>query len=102
MRVQCGETTLTATLTTAEPFEGRMYASGHGDNCGVDGVGSNVTVLRLPLPRKEDVGAPDNIACGLTPAYSIDNENRYANASRASRRGGGRSLVPSATYPSYS
>ncbi|EZA51621.1 hypothetical protein X777_08805 [Ooceraea biroi] len=75
LKVQCGETTLTVTLTTTEPFKGRMYVSGYRETCGVNGVGSNVTVLKLPLPKKEYLGKSD-IACGLTPAFSIDNENR--------------------------
>lgn len=76
VKVLCGESTMTVTLTTAEPFEGRMYVSGHGETCGVNGVGKNVTILRLPLPRREQVDRSD-IECGLTPAFSIDNENRY-------------------------
>lgn len=67
---------MTVILTTTEPFEGRMYVSGHAETCGVHGIGNNVTILRLPLPKKEHVGRPD-IMCGLTPAYSIDNQNRY-------------------------
>ncbi|XP_072765207.1 uncharacterized protein [Anoplolepis gracilipes] len=75
LKVQCGESVMTVTLTTVEPFEGRMYASGYGDTCGVNGVGKNVTILRLPLPKKESINK-SNIECGLTPAFSIDNENR--------------------------
>jgi len=74
VKVLCGESIMTVTLTTAELFEGRMYVSGHGETCGVNGVGRNVTMLRLPLPRREQV---DRSECGLTPAFSIDNENRY-------------------------
>ncbi|XP_029179231.1 uncharacterized protein LOC114946745 isoform X2 [Nylanderia fulva] len=75
LKVQCGDSVMTITLTTTEPFEGRIYVSGHGDTCGVDGIGKNVTVLRLSLPKKESIGK-SNIECGLTPAFSIDNENR--------------------------
>ncbi|XP_032683048.1 uncharacterized protein LOC116849728 isoform X2 [Odontomachus brunneus] len=75
LKVQCGELVMTVTLTTTEPFEGRMYVSGHAETCGVHGVGKNVTVLKLPLPKKELVGK-SNIMCGLTPAFSIDNQNR--------------------------
>lgn len=76
VKVECGESTMTIILTTAEPFIGRMYASGYGDisTCSVNGVGRNVTILTLPLPKKEDIDKP-KIACGLTPAFSIDNEN---------------------------
>lgn len=75
LKVQCGDSIVTVTLTTTEPFEGRIYVSGYGDTCGVNGVGKNVTILRLPLPKKESIGK-SNIECGLTPAFSIDNENR--------------------------
>ncbi|XP_070170904.1 uncharacterized protein [Polyergus mexicanus] len=75
LKVQCGESIMTVTLTTTEPFDGRIYVSGYGDTCGVNGVGKNVTILRLPLPKKESIGQ-SNIECGLTPAFSIDNENR--------------------------
>lgn len=75
LKVQCGETTMMVTLTTAEPFRGRMYVSGYGETCGVHGVGGNITSLELPLPRKEYLGE-SNVACGLTPAFSIDSENR--------------------------
>lgn len=75
LKVQCGDSIMTVTLTTTEPFEGRIYISGYGDTCGVDGVGKNVTILRLPLPKKESIDK-SNIECGLTPAFSIDNENR--------------------------
>lgn len=67
---------MSVTLTTTEPFEGRMYANGYAEACGVHGTGKNVTVLQLPLPRKELVGK-SNIMCGLIPALSIDNQNRY-------------------------
>lgn len=67
---------MTVTLTTTEPFDGRIYVSGYGDTCGVNGVGKNVTILRLPLPKKESIGQ-SHIECGLIPAFSIDNENRY-------------------------
>jgi hypothetical protein len=76
VRVQCGETTMTITLITTEPFKGRMYVSGYAETCGVHGHGRNITTLKLPLPRKKYLGR-SNIACGLTPAFSIDNENRY-------------------------
>ncbi|KAH0945783.1 hypothetical protein HN011_010617 [Eciton burchellii] len=75
LRVQCGETTMTITLITTEPFKGRMYVSGYAETCGVHGHGRNITTLKLPLPRKKYLGR-SNIACGLTPAFSIDNENR--------------------------
>ncbi|XP_050445248.1 uncharacterized protein LOC126848390 isoform X3 [Cataglyphis hispanica] len=75
LKVQCGESIMTVTLTTTEPFDGRIYVSGYGDTCGVNGVGKNVTILRLPLPKKESIGQ-SHIECGLTPAFSIDNENR--------------------------
>ncbi|GAB1866522.1 ZP domain-containing protein [Camponotus japonicus] len=75
LKVQCGESIMTVVLTTAEPFDGRMYVSGFGDTCGVNGVGNNVTILRIPLPKKEIIGR-SNIECGLTPAFSINNENR--------------------------
>lgn len=74
MKVQCSDLVMTVTLTTTEPFEGRMYVSGHAETCGVHGVGKNVTVLKLPLPRKELVGKS---MCGLTIAYSADHQNRY-------------------------
>jgi len=78
VKVECGESIMTVILTTAEPFVGRMYASGYGDVtiCSINGVGKNVTILKLPLPKKEQIDK-SNIACGLTPAFSIDNENRY-------------------------
>ncbi|XP_024874980.1 uncharacterized protein LOC112456571 [Temnothorax curvispinosus] len=77
LKVECGESTMTVILTTPEPFVGRMYATGYGDitTCSINGVGHNVTILRLPLPKKEQIEKP-GIACGLTPAFSIDNENR--------------------------
>ncbi|XP_014479294.1 PREDICTED: uncharacterized protein LOC106746789 isoform X2 [Dinoponera quadriceps] len=75
LRVQCGESNMTVTLTTTEPFEGRMYVSGYAETCGVHGAGENVTVLTLPLPKREHVGKID-IMCGLTPAFSIDSQNR--------------------------
>ncbi|KAL6439360.1 hypothetical protein ACFW04_003895 [Cataglyphis niger] len=75
LKVQCGESIMTVTLTTTESFDGRIYVSGYGDTCGVNGVGKNVTILRLPLPKKESIGQ-SHIECGLTPAFSIDNENR--------------------------
>lgn len=77
VKVECSESIMTVILTTAEPFIGRIYASGYGDTaCSVNGVGNNVTILRLPLPKKEQIDESD-IACGLKPAFSIDHENRY-------------------------
>ncbi|XP_011169679.2 uncharacterized protein LOC105202723 isoform X2 [Solenopsis invicta] len=76
LKVECSESIMTVILTTAEPFIGRIYASGYGDTaCSVNGVGNNVTILRLPLPKKEQIDESD-IACGLKPAFSIDHENR--------------------------
>ncbi|KYQ57928.1 hypothetical protein ALC60_02977 [Trachymyrmex zeteki] len=77
LKVECGESTMTIILTTAEPFIGRVYANGYGDvtTCSVNGIGKNVTILKLPLPKKEEIDKPD-LVCGLTPAFSISNENR--------------------------
>ncbi|KAL6266982.1 hypothetical protein P5V15_000066 [Pogonomyrmex californicus] len=75
LKVECGESTMTITLTTMEPFIGRMYVSGHGDTCGVNGIGHNVTTLKLLLPKKEQIDKQE-IPCGLTPAFSIDKDNR--------------------------
>lgn len=58
-----------------EPFEGRLYANGYGNDCGIQGTGRNVTILTLPLPKTEELDM-SKIPCGFTPAFSIDNENR--------------------------
>lgn len=71
---------MTVILTTAEPFDGQMYVSGYADTCSVNGVGNNVTILRIPLPKKEIIGKSNHIECDLTPAFSIDNENRYLHS----------------------
>ncbi|XP_011872865.1 PREDICTED: uncharacterized protein LOC105564798 [Vollenhovia emeryi] len=77
LKVECSESTMTVILTTTEPFVGRMYANAYGEvlTCGVNGVGNNVTILKLPLPTKEQIKTSE-IACGLTVAFAIDNENR--------------------------
>ncbi|XP_046827463.1 uncharacterized protein LOC124427999 [Vespa crabro] len=75
VKVRCSDTTLTVTLITMEPFEGRLYANGYGNDCGIQGTGRNVTILTLPLPKTEELDM-SKIPCGFTPAFSIDNENR--------------------------
>ncbi|XP_043504832.1 uncharacterized protein LOC122525883 [Polistes fuscatus] len=75
VKVKCSDTMLTVTLTTLEPFDGRLYANGYGNDCGIQGTGRNVTILTLPLPKTEELEM-SKIPCGFTPAFSIDNENR--------------------------
>ncbi|XP_066595926.1 uncharacterized protein [Prorops nasuta] len=76
VKVQCGKSTMRIELITSEPFEGRIYSNGFSETCGIQGTGQNSTVLTLPLPKKEEAMNSDHILCGLTPAFSIDNENR--------------------------
>lgn len=77
MRVRCNNDSLAIDLTTEDAFWGRVYVSGWGERCGVHGNGSNSTSLRLALPRREDLAAGGAIDCGLSPAISVDNGNRY-------------------------
>nr|ARK20012.1 venom protein [Ampulex compressa] len=75
LKVRCDHSMLTVTLTTKEPFIGRIYASGYSDACGVDGTARNQTVLSIALPKREDLSTT-KIDCGLVPAFSIDEFNR--------------------------
>ncbi|XP_076678030.1 uncharacterized protein LOC143374068 isoform X2 [Andrena cerasifolii] len=75
LKVRCNVSTMTIEMKTNEPFFGRMYATGHAETCGVQGRGSNWTVLTLPLPHVE-VLREGELQCGLNPAYSIDDRNR--------------------------
>ncbi|KAJ8681895.1 hypothetical protein QAD02_017687 [Eretmocerus hayati] len=75
MSVHCTNSTLTVELRTAEPFIGRLYANGFSDLCGVQGHGENLTRLVLPLPNTSNVDGA-LVACGMTPAYSIDQDNK--------------------------
>lgn len=75
LKVQCGDRVITVELRTSEPFFGRLYVSGHAEDCGVQGVGRNLTILSLPLPKPEQLRSA-NLECGLNPAFSIDDQNR--------------------------
>ncbi|EFN77857.1 uncharacterized protein LOC105189233 [Harpegnathos saltator] len=75
LRVQCQDSIMMVILTTAEPFEGRMYVNGHAETCGVHGDGRKVTILKISLPSVEHLSGSDKM-CGLTPAFSIDKQNR--------------------------
>lgn len=73
MHVRCSDTNLTVELSTVDPFTGRIYTSGHSDNCGVQGNGSHVTVLLLKYPELDKMTS--DAPCGIYVAYSVDNNN---------------------------
>ena len=77
MKVRCTNSSLIVELETSEPFHGRIYSSGFSDTCGIQGNGNNLTILSLPMPKMDDL-ISSNVNCGLTPAYSISNDNQYA------------------------
>ncbi|XP_017796564.1 PREDICTED: uncharacterized protein LOC108577858 [Habropoda laboriosa] len=75
LKVRCNESAMTIELRTSEAFVGRIYANGHADSCGVQGIGRNRTVLTLPVPTPDKV-RDSQLRCGLNPAFSIDDRNR--------------------------
>ncbi|XP_015604224.1 uncharacterized protein LOC107272038 [Cephus cinctus] len=75
LKVQCDNSTLKMDLATKEPFWGRVYVNGWGNKCGTVGSGQNLTVLALNLPKRDEIMST-NLSCGLTPAFSVDNQNR--------------------------
>lgn len=75
VKVRCNESAMTIELRTGDRFFGRMYANGHADRCGVQGIGSNRTVLTLPVPAADKV-REGNLRCGLSPAFPIGDQNR--------------------------
>lgn len=76
MKVKCSNSSLIVELETSEPFHGRMYASGFSDSCGIQGNGNNLTILNLSIPKVNELMS-SNMNCGITPAFSINNENQY-------------------------
>ncbi|XP_043280944.1 uncharacterized protein [Venturia canescens] len=79
LKVRCTNTSMTVEFTTTEPFRGRLYASGYGDSCGVQGNGETKTILVIDLPDKGNLSL-GNTNCGVTPAYAMDNQNRTRTA----------------------
>ncbi|KAK9308878.1 hypothetical protein QLX08_001291 [Tetragonisca angustula] len=75
LRVRCNVSTMTIELRTNDAFFGRIYSNGHADSCGVQGTGSNRTILTLPIPSADKV-QEGTLRCGLNPAFSVDNRNR--------------------------
>ncbi|XP_014206597.1 uncharacterized protein LOC106638085 [Copidosoma floridanum] len=71
MNVHCTSSSLIVQLRTAEPFNGKLYASGFSDNCSAHGHGENLTILVLPLPDFKSTGGSS--ACGLALSYQ-DNQ----------------------------
>ncbi|XP_051160478.1 uncharacterized protein LOC127281034 [Leptopilina boulardi] len=74
LKVKCSNSSLIVELETSEPFHGRMYASGFSDSCGIQGNGNNLTILNLSIPKVNELMS-SNMNCGITPAFSINNEN---------------------------
>lgn len=75
LRVRCNVSTMTIELRTNDAFFGRIYSNGHADSCGVQGTGSNRTILTLPIPSADKV-QEGTLRCGLNPAFSVDNRNQ--------------------------
>ncbi|KAL7301175.1 hypothetical protein TKK_0006146 [Trichogramma kaykai] len=76
--VECTNSSLTVELKTAEPFAGRMYASGYSDTCGVTGQSEKLTRLVLPMPDTRDT-ENNEASCGLLPVMSMNQENRTSS-----------------------
>ncbi|XP_015511163.2 uncharacterized protein LOC107217955 isoform X2 [Neodiprion lecontei] len=76
LRVRCTNESLTVELSTDDAFWGRLYVSGWGERCGVQGSGKNLTSLRLVLPHREDLTMGRTIKCGLSPVISVNSRNR--------------------------
>lgn len=66
---------MTVELKTSDPFFGRLYSNGYADACGVQGTGSNRTILKLPVPPVDQI-REGTLRCGLHPAFSVDDQNR--------------------------
>lgn len=75
LKVRCSNSSLIIELETSEPFHGRIYASGFSETCGTQGNGNNLTVLNLPIPKIDEIMS-STMKCGITPAFSVNNENQ--------------------------
>ncbi|XP_060825016.1 uncharacterized protein LOC132911977 isoform X1 [Bombus pascuorum] len=75
LKVRCNNSTMTVELKTSDPFFGRLYSNGYADTCGVQGTGSNQTILTLPIPPVDQI-REGTLRCGLHPAFSVDDQNR--------------------------
>lgn len=74
VKVECSSTNMVLTLHY-KGFQGRMFAVGYSEQCGVSGHNKNVTTLVLPIITKPEVYN----RCGVFVAQSVGYGNRYYN-----------------------
>lgn len=71
LKVECSSTNMVLTLHY-KGFQGRMFAVGYSEQCGVSGHNKNVTTLVLPIITKPEVYN----RCGVFVAQSVGYGNR--------------------------